>query len=124
MRLILLASPHVGTWQVFAEALGVQSGADIVTAENGASAIDAVKTKRPWAVVISEILDDRSDPSVVRDIMSYNAMIHIAMVSGLPQQAFHERTEGLGILMQLPLSPGLNEALSLSRRLIQITGIA
>jgi len=44
-------------------------------------------------------------------------MINCACVSPLPPEDFHETSEGLGVLMQLPVNPGKFEAEDLLKRL-------
>lgn len=46
-----------------------------------------------------------------------NAMVNTAVVSPLSDEEFHEASEGLGILVRLPLEPGADEACELLRRL-------
>jgi hypothetical protein len=49
----------------------------------------------------------------VRELMKTNALLNTALVSGLSPEDFHEASEGLGVLVQLPESPGEKEALEI-----------
>lgn len=39
--------------------------------------------------------------SAIIALLMANAMVHVAVVSSIPEQEFHDATEGLGILMQI-----------------------
>lgn len=114
---IVLVSPRADTWDDFAAALGHQGQAEVMAAHTGAEALSAAREKGPAAMVIDQDLGDMSGIELARDVILINAMIHLALVSDRPEAIFHEATEGLGILMQLPPRPGRQEAVQLSERL-------
>jgi hypothetical protein len=53
----------------------------------------------------------------MKKLLSINPMINCAAVSLLSPEEFHEASEGLGVLMQLPVSPGKQDAQNLLQRL-------
>ena len=114
---IVLVSSRADTWDDFAATLSHQGQAEVMAARTSAEALSAAREKGPVAMVIDEDLGDMSGIELARAVILINAMIQLALVSDQPEAVFHEATEGLGILMQLPLRPGRQEAVQLSERL-------
>jgi hypothetical protein len=56
----------------------------------------------------------------IRKVVSKNPMINSAAISSLPPEDFHNASEGLGILMQLPWKPNEADAARLLRHLNKI----
>jgi len=94
----------------FAEFINKDRGIEVLWAGSGQKALDLVGTGSISAVVVDEILVDRTALSFVRQLTKHQPLINCAMVSSLPPDDFHEATEGLGIFIQLPVSPGVKEA--------------
>ena len=61
-------------------------------------------------VVVDEKLGDMTGIEFIETLVSVNPMINCAVVSPLPSDDFHEVSEGLGILAQLPVQPGAKDA--------------
>lgn len=64
----------------------------------------------PGLTIIDETLDDRTGIAIARDVIMKNAMANIALVSELSEAGFHEASEGLGVVAQLPASPDEGDA--------------
>jgi hypothetical protein len=47
---------------------------------------------------------------LVRRLLPINALINTAVISDLPPETFHEASEGLGIMAQLPPNPTTSNA--------------
>jgi two-component SAPR family response regulator len=81
---------------------------------------------RPYDLVIAdEHLSDMTGLELARKAVLINPMVNFSVVSRLSQEDFHEASEGLGILMQLSVDPGSEEADILLKNLksiLQITG--
>jgi DNA-binding NtrC family response regulator len=122
MQTIILASPQVDQWQAFCDALQIETQAEIVKVRSGVRALEAAQKLNPLAVVVDETLGDCSGIELVQRLLSLNAMIHTAMASNHPEAIFHETTEGLGILMQLPPLPTPAEAGRFAACLRQVAG--
>ena len=103
--IIVLASPRVDQWYEFADTLHAALGLEIAKIHTGAETLDAVRGKKVMAIVVDASLEDITGVALVKEVLQINAMIHIAMASGQPEEDFHEETEGLGLLMQLPPTP-------------------
>jgi len=60
----------------------------------------------------------------IKTVIAIKPMINCAAVSSFSADDFHEVSEGLGILMQLPVNPGHKYAGKLLERLNKILDIA
>jgi DNA-binding NtrC family response regulator len=79
----------------------------------------------PYAlVVVDERLSDMTGLTLVKKVVLTNPMINCAVVSHLSEDAFHEASEGLGILMQLSPDPTDIHAKELLGRLDNILNLA
>jgi len=117
METILIVTADRARLDAFAKALAADLACQVRWAGSGAEALASVKADAPLAAVIDEHLADTGGLDLVRRLLPINAMIHTALRSGLDPEAFHETSEGLGILAQLPLTPGAAEAQGLSGQL-------
>ena len=70
--------------------------------------------------VVSEELVDCSGLQFVKELVSRNPFINCALASPLPENEFHEATEGYGIFMQLPPIPTTQSAREMIGRLNKI----
>jgi DNA-binding response OmpR family regulator len=68
-------------------------------------------------VIVAESVQDISGLAMAAELVAKNPLVNIALVSRLDGDIFHERSEGLGILMQLPEDPGPPAARALLDRL-------
>ena len=71
------------------------------------------KDKQIDVVIVDEQLDDMSGIAFVKQLVKINPLVNTAIVGTLADHDFHEATEGLGVLMQLPADPGEKEARTL-----------
>ncbi len=108
--MILIATEKQDRFSPLADGLKNQIDADIHWAESGNDALTAAKTLSPLMVIIDETLPDMSGMDFARELLKLNALINTALVSGLSPEDFHEASEGLGVLVQLPVSPGEENA--------------
>lgn len=79
-------------------------------AENVEAAIAAASHSHPDLMVVDESIGGVSGIEIARRLVLANAFVNIAVVSSLSGEAFHDLSEGLGILAQLPKNPGEGEA--------------
>ena len=87
---------------------------------SGRKALDKVSNQVFDLVVTDEKLPDMNGFEFARNLIAVNLMVNCAAVSRLSSEAFHETTEGLGLLMQLPLEPDEKDAKRLIRNLKRI----
>jgi DNA-binding response OmpR family regulator len=107
---IVLASGRQEQLAPFADALGAASGVELLRLPSGREALDAVQPRSVQLAVVDEVLPDMAGLELVRRLMAVDAFIQTAFLSDLGEEAFHHRSEGLGILMQLPIQPGAGDA--------------
>ena len=75
-------------------------------AESGSNAIDEIAEKSFDLVVSDENLRDMTGLEFIEKVISIKPMVNCAAITSLLPADFHETSEGLGILMSLPVRPG------------------
>ena len=75
-------------------------------------------------VVADENLRDMTGFQLIENVISIKPMVNCAAVTSLSPVDFHEASEGLGILMQLPARPGQEQADKLLGQLKTILNLA
>ena len=117
MKLLLVTS-RPEAWN---ECLPVlKNGGTLQEAASLEEAKSAVRTEPPVLVILDLGLEGKPLRQAVIDIMMIDASVHTAVVSDMEPEAFHEATEGLGILMPLPSSPTAADA---QRLLMTLAGV-
>lgn len=114
---LLLVTPDKGPFNEFALALAHNDDVELSWAESGQRALDMLSNTPLDLVVVDEKLGDMTGMEFIETLVSVNPMINCAAVSPLPSEEFHEDSEGLGILAQLPVQPGANDAENLLKLL-------
>lgn len=114
--LCLIATPRPEALAPFIKALGQE--ASVLTARTGMAALETAKARAPQLVVVDEGLPDFPPLLLVLELIKVNAMINTAVLTALPEEEFHEKSEGLGVLAGLPLASGPDEA----RRILDLAG--
>lgn len=107
----------------FREFMGglTESGADLETAASGRSALELLAANGFHLAVVDRELPDVTGLALVPKLVMADAMLNTALVSDLGPEEFHETSEGLGVLAQLPMNPGKAEAEALRDRLREVT---
>jgi CheY-like chemotaxis protein len=95
---------------------------DLIWAGTGVDALASASRITPDLIVIDDRLDDMDGVNLVRQLLGLNAMINTALVSPLSASAFHEATEGLGILNHLPPLPDVADARAVLAHLAEVVG--
>ena len=96
----------------------------IYRAMSGSEALSMISDNTFELVVTDESLSDMTGLKFVEKVVSRNPMVNCALVSSLSSKDFHEASEGLGILMQLPPRPEKIHAEKLLHHLNTIVNIA
>lgn len=117
MKSIVIVSPEPEKWGDFTAELGGKYQMDVIQARSGAEAIATAREKKPVAMVIDQELGDMQGIDLVPQLLQIDAFVNIALISEQSEAVFHEATEGLGILMQLPPHPDAQAADDFSKRL-------
>ncbi len=98
---------------------------EILRANSGNEALDMIVNKTINLVIIDESLGDMTGLEFAKKLISINPMVDCAVVSSLSSKDYHEASEGLGLIMQLPVQPEkrhLEQLLLQANKIIQMTG--
>jgi DNA-binding response OmpR family regulator len=104
----------------FNDEIGAQEDVAVLHVDSGSGALDSLSKKKVDLVVIDESLNDMAGLDLARKVAIHNPLATVALVSALSAKAFHEATEGLGILTQLPPRPKRLDARLLMVKLIHV----
>ena len=91
-------------------------------ARGGRAALVQLKHRPADLVVSAEQLTDMTGLEFAIQLVRKNPMVNCALVSTLPKEDFHEASEGLGILAQLPPAPEESQIMDLLQKLETILG--
>ncbi len=117
MNKLLMVTPDKAHFNEFALVLAQNDDVEVSWAETGQRALDMVSGMSFDLVVVDEKLGDMTGIEFIETLVSVNPMINCAAVSPLSSDEFHEVSEGLGILAQLPVLPGAKDAEDVLKRL-------
>lgn len=112
----LVASLRQQTLEPFLAALRSE-GFDVRLASTGKEALALAASARPAVLVADQGLPDAQPLALVAQCLRVDAFINTAVISDLEAEAFHEQSEGLGVLVQLPVQPGPDDARRLAAQL-------
>lgn len=118
---ILLITSRSAPLKEFVQALDQHEKITVITAESIQEAVLAVEKQSPILVVADDQVCGLTGLDIVRRLIEINAFIQTAVISELDDHEFHTRSEGLGILLKLPLIPGKNDVRKLIKRLEQVS---
>ena len=99
-------------------------GGTISWATSGSQALERIGKTAVDLVLADETLNDMTGLDLIKRLVAVNPMINCAAVSSLSREAYHEASEGLGILMQLPPKPTRADGQRLMAHLNQILGLS
>ncbi len=117
---ILIASSAMEAMAELTDFMARQDAVSLSLADGGSAALERVTRQRFDLVVMDETLADMSGLELARRLVVASPMANLALVSSLPAEAFHEASEGLGVLAQLPPSPGAEQSRELLAQLDRI----
>ena len=120
---ILLVSRDKASMSAFKAGLE-ENQVQTAWAESGSNAIVKIAEGRFDLVVTDENLSDMTGLEFIEKVISRKPMVNCAAVTSLLPADFHEASEGLGILMPLPVSPGQEQAEKLLSQLKTILNLA
>jgi CheY-like chemotaxis protein len=110
MHRILIVTPHRDSFASLAACLEKSQDVQVAWADSGQAAIADLIKHPPLGMIIDEDLHDMTGLDLVRRLLPVNALVNTAVVSALPSEAFHEASEGLGVMAQLPPHPTPEDA--------------
>ena len=124
MLKILLVSPDESAFSDFSSALADHADVELLWAGSGKEALGIASGTTIDLVVADEGLGDMNGLELAGKLLSVSFMINCAAVSRLSPEEFHEASEGLGVLAQLPIKPGKEHAEELLQRLKHIKNLS
>ena len=119
---LLIVSPDKHAFLDLTSFLKKKVKIDISWAETGQIALNMVNNNPFDLAIADDQLPDITGLGFIQKLVSINPMINSALVSKLSPDQFHEQTEGLGILAQLPKKPDETNAEELLEQLKKIIG--
>jgi two-component SAPR family response regulator len=114
---ILLVTSEREPFSEFAWVLKQKDDVELSWAATGKEALEAISDHPVDLVIVNENIGNMTGIEFMKKLLPINPMINCAAVSPLPPEDFHEASEGLGVLVQLPVDPGEFEAEDLLKRL-------
>ncbi len=120
MVTILLVSSNADSLTQLSSIFSKKKDIKAVKADSGDTALQIIKDKSYDLVIADTDLPDMSGIEFARKLVTINPFVNCAMISGLMPDDFHEVTEGLGIIMQLPRIPGKDDVEKLLEHLNKI----
>jgi response regulator RpfG family c-di-GMP phosphodiesterase len=119
---LLLVTPTRKALGDFASALKTNDEVELLWAESGGNALAIAAETFVDLVVIDTVVGDMTGLDLAEKMLSVNPMINCTVVSLLTSKEFHEASEGLGLLAQLPENPEKEHAEDLLLRIKNIKG--
>lgn len=120
---IALITDNFSHFSGLVDRLRQEPDTELLPVTSGTAAMNQLAGQRLDLVIVDEQLADMSGLACVKQLVTVNPLANIALVGTLAEDDFHEQTEGLGVLMQLPPRPGAAEAEALLRVLSRIRGL-
>ena len=120
---ITIATEDTGRFQTLAGHLKSKPDIELEWTQTLETTLDNIESRKPQLVIVDDSLSGVSGIDVVRKIIGVNPMINTAVATDMPDEEFHDASEGLGILAHLPLSPGVEDSEALLSSLKQIMGL-
>ncbi|KMY66960.1 hypothetical protein AAU61_13430 [Desulfocarbo indianensis] len=120
---ILVAAPAKDGLKDFCAALAEGASVALDWAQSGQEALRKAAENAPHMVLIDQDLGDMAPFDLVAKLLGVNALINTVVVSDLPDEEFHEASEGLGIMACLPPRPGREQAPAVLEKLKSLTGL-
>ena len=117
---ILLLTSDKKSLNVFSDAIAEDTSTKLLWAMSGDEALSIIKNTEIQLVIADEKLKDMTGLEFVKKLVTVNPFVNCMLLSPLSHDDFHEASEGLGILMQLPLQPGKKDASALLQYLNKI----
>ena len=96
---------------------------ELMPVVTGTAGLAHLRGKRIDLVIVDEQLEDMSGIEFIKQLVAVNPLANTALVGALPEEEFHEATEGLGVLLQLPREPAGQDAETLLGLMAKISGL-
>ena len=98
-------------------------GAGILDTDKAQTAYELISKQAFDLVIVDESIDDEPGLQVAKHLIAANPVTNLALISDLPPKAFHQETEGMGVLAQVPRQPDEAQTADLLNRLKTVLGL-
>lgn len=119
-QIVLLITSRKDQLEVFTGALRADADIELITIDSAEESIEAAVRLVPVLAVVDQEVDGVSGLEIVQRLLEVNAFIYTAVLTDMDEALFHERSEGLGVLADLPLLPNEKDAADLLAKLRQV----
>ena len=119
----LIVSPERDSFIDLADQLIEENSIEVHWVGSGQEALASVTQNLVDVVITDEELGDMTGLTFAEKLVMLNPLINCVVVSALSPEEFHEASEGLGLLAQLSLHPGKDDAENLIRKFKQIKNL-
>lgn len=120
---IVFVAKNFSRFSILVTRLRREQDVELIPVATGAAGLTQLKGKPLDLVIVDEQLDDMSGIEFVKQLIKVNPLANTAIVGSLADETFHEVTEGLGVLMQLPSQPTEQDVEALLAVLAKISGL-
>lgn len=98
-------------------------GKDVEWTASPADVLDTAPAS-PWQLVVVDAMMPGMDyRKFVMDLLRVNAMLNTVVITDMDGDAFHEDSEGLGVLCPVPAAPGWDDGARAMDRLCLLYGL-
>jgi CheY-like chemotaxis protein len=118
---ILLAGGEEERFAPFVDGLCQKMDVAVHRRQTGAETLELLAAGWIDLVVLDERVSDMCGLDLAREVAMRHPFVGCALVSSLSADEFHEKSEGLGILMQLPNPPEADDGSALISHYLSIT---
>jgi len=119
---LLLVTPDRDSLAGLASALENNDDVELLWEESGEKALAIAAETLVDLVVTEECIGDMTGLKLAERMLAVNPMINCAAVSTLSSKEFHDASEGLGLLAQLPAFPDKEQAEVLLQQIKNLKG--
>ena len=120
---IVFVAKNFSRFSILVTRLRREQDVELIPVATGAAGLAQLKGNPLDLVIVDEQLDDMSSIEFVKQLVKVNPLANTAIVGSLADEVFHEVTEGLGVLMQLPAQPTEQDAEALLAVMAKISGL-
>jgi hypothetical protein len=124
MSCFLLVGTKADGFQHYAEMLSNDYQIETTLLESGKQALQLIMHQQYALVIVGKTPDGHLNTEFIGSLVQNCPMQCCAAVSGLSPDEFHEATEGLGVLAQLPVYPTREAIDALLDHLLKIQRIS
>ena len=117
---VILISSNPESLNVLEQSLAAHERFIVARQTSPEQVFSAIENGQVDVVIADDQVDGTTGLEFLRELVKRSPFVNCALVSSLYPGEFHEATEGLGVFMQLPLSPGPQAARDICAHLEKI----